>query len=107
MATLRAILAGSCRLREAVDGEDGLRKALAEPPDLVLLDVSLPRMDGMTLLARLRAAASTRGVPVVALTAHAMAGDRERFLRAGCNDYVTKPIEVEALLEAVRKWTRR
>ena len=80
---------------------EGLQK---ERPDLVLLDVSLPEMDGTEVLHRIRADGKLRGLPVIALTAHAMAGDREKFLAAGFDDYVTKPIVDEAvLLEAIKR----
>jgi CheY-like chemotaxis protein len=69
-------------------------------PDLVLLDISLPGMDGLEILKRIRADERLRGLPVVALTAHAMAGDRERFMAAGFNDYIAKPIVDEAVLHA-------
>ena len=74
---------------------DGLPR---EKPDLVLLDVSLPEMDGTEVLRRMRADTQLQALPVIALTAHAMAGDREKFLGAGFNDYVTKPIVDETIL---------
>lgn len=104
-ATLRAILNGRCQLREAVDGEAGLKAALQQPPDLILLDLSLPKLDGFSVIRQLRAAPATRDVPVIALTAHAMPGDREQALAAGCDDYLPKPIDVERLLAAVSRWT--
>src|SRR5215471_14674453 len=80
---------------------DGLRQSL---PDLVLLDVSLPGMDGTEVLRRIRGDENLRGLPVLALTAHAMAGDRQRFVAAGFDDYISKPIVDETiLLEAIRK----
>jgi two-component system cell cycle response regulator DivK len=94
-------------LYEVVEYETGLA-ALAglpqEKPDLVLLDISLPEMDGAEVLRRIRADAQLRALPVIALTAHAMAGDREKFLAAGFNDYVTKPIVDETvLLDAIQR----
>ena len=80
---------------------DGLPK---EKPDMILLDISLPEMDGTEVLRRIRADARLRTLPVIALTAHAMSGDREKYLAAGFNDYVTKPIVDEnVLLEAIQK----
>ncbi len=80
---------------------EGLEK---ERPDLVLLDVSLPEMDGTEVLRRIRANEKLRGLPVIALTAHAMSGDREKYLNAGFDDYVTKPIVDETLLlEAIQR----
>jgi CheY-like chemotaxis protein len=82
----------------AVDGVDGLSRATANPPDLILLDLGLPVMDGWTAARHLKAAAATRAVPIIALTAHAMDGDRESTRAAGCDDYDTKPIELPRLL---------
>ncbi len=81
-------------------GLDALEGMSASPPDLVLLDISLPGIDGMETLRRMRANVLLAGLPVIALTAHAMTGDRERFLAAGFDDYVTKPILDETLLHA-------
>lgn len=81
----------------AKDGEEGLALALAEPPAIILLDMSLPGMDGWAVAGRLKAAAETCEVPVIALTAHAMRGDRERTLAAGCDDYLSKPINFAEL----------
>jgi CheY-like chemotaxis protein len=85
----------------AVDGAEGLEKALAEGPDLILMDMSLPVMDGWEATRRLEADDGTRGIPVVALTAHAMSTDREKALEAGCDAYETKPVELPRLLETM------
>jgi len=82
----------------AADGAEGLAAASRERPDLVLLDMSLPVVNGWEAARRLKSAAETRAIPVIALTAHAMAGDRERALEAGCDDYDVKPVEIDRLL---------
>ena len=82
----------------ASDGSQGADMARSEKPDLILMDMSLPVMDGWVLARKLKADAETRQVPILALTAHVMTGDRERALEAGCDDYDTKPIELPRLL---------
>ncbi len=102
---LQAILDGQYNLVEYENGTDALAGLAASLPDLVLLDISLPGMDGNEILTRIRADAALRKLPVVALTAHAMAGDREKYLAAGFNDYITKPIVDETiLLSAIERW---
>ena len=82
----------------AVNGRQGIDMARAGQFDLVLMDMSLPEIDGWETTRLMRAAAETRTIPIIALTAHAMAGDRDRALEAGCNDYDTKPVELDRLL---------
>ena len=82
----------------AVDGEEGVAKARGEGPALILMDMSLPGLDGWEATRQLKAAPETRGIPVIALTAHAMAGDKEKALEAGCDDFDTKPVELPRLL---------
>jgi len=82
----------------AVDGQSGVEMAQNQAPDLVLMDMSLPVLDGWEVACRLKADAPTKHIPIIALTAHAMSGDREKALDAGCDDYDTKPIELPRLL---------
>jgi two-component system cell cycle response regulator DivK len=91
----------------AVDGEQGLALARSQTPDLILMDMSLPVLDGWEATRRIKAAPETRSIPVIALTAHAMAGDRERALDAGCDDYDTKPVEFPGLLEKIENLLSR
>jgi CheY-like chemotaxis protein len=82
----------------AVDGQQGIDLAASEGPEIILLDMSLPVMDGWEAAKRLKADASTNGIPIIALTAHAMAGDREKCIEAGADDYDTKPVDFKRLL---------
>jgi CheY-like chemotaxis protein len=85
----------------AVDGPSGVEMAQTEAPDLVLMDMSLPVLDGWEATRQLKATAATRHIPVIALTAHAMSSDRQKALEAGCDDYDTKPIELPRLLSKI------
>jgi two-component system, cell cycle response regulator DivK len=85
----------------AVDGEQGIVMAQSERPDLILMDMSLPVIDGWEATRRVRASDATSAIPIIALTAHAMSGDREKAIEAGCDDYDTKPIEMPRLLEKI------
>jgi CheY-like chemotaxis protein len=85
----------------ATDGVQGVSIAAAEQPELILMDLSLPVLDGWEATRRIKAAEATRHIPVIALTAHAMAGDREKALAAGCDDFDTKPVDFPRLLEKI------
>ena len=82
----------------AVDGAEGVEKAGTEAPALILMDMSLPGVDGWDATRRIKAAPATRAIPVIALTAHAMSGDREKAVEAGCDDFDTKPVDLARLL---------
>ena len=85
----------------AVDGEQGVAMAQSEAPDLILLDMSLPVLNGWEAARQIKAAAETHAIPIIGLTAHAMVGDREKAIEAGCDDYDTKPVEFQRLLEKI------
>jgi two-component system cell cycle response regulator DivK len=95
------------RTLEAATGEEGLALAAEYCPAVILMDIQLPDIDGVTALSRLRAEPCTAGIPVVALTAFAMKDDRERFLEAGFDGYLAKPIDVRAFAEQVRSFVRQ
>ena len=85
----------------AIDGEQGLATAYSEMPDLILMDISLPFIDGYEVTRRLKANPRTRHIPVIALTAHALLTDRDKAIKAGCNDYDTKPVDFTRLTEKI------
>ena len=91
----------------ATDGAQGVAMALSERPDMILMDLSLPVLDGWEATRQIKAAPDTKHIPVIALTANAMAGDREKALAAGCDDYDTKPIELPRLLGKIKQPSRR
>ena len=91
----------------ALDGLQGIEMARRDSPDLILMDMSLPGVDGWEITRRMRADAGLRRIPIIALTAHAMAGDREKALEAGCDDYDTKPVEFARLLAKVEALLHR
>ena len=88
----------------AKDGEEGVKAAQTEKPDLILMDLSLPRMDGWTAARTIKRETALADIPIIALTAHAMSGDRERALEAGCSDYVSKPINLRDLMSKLKQY---
>jgi CheY-like chemotaxis protein len=91
---------------EAITGEEGIETALREHPDLILMDIQLPGIDGYETTKRIRASPDGTVVPIIALTSYAMSGDRERALAAGCTGYVEKPINPDTILDEIRKFLR-
>ena len=91
----------------AVDGAEGVAKAKAEIPDLILMDMSLPVLDGWDATKQVKADPATKGIPVIALTAHAMEGDRQKALAAGCDDFDTKPVELNRLLLKIEELLKK
>jgi len=89
---------------EARDGEEGIRRATREHPDLILMDISIPKVDGWEATRRIKSDASTRSIPVIALTAHALEEDRERAREAGCDGYLAKPVEPRRVVEEVGRF---
>jgi CheY-like chemotaxis protein len=87
----------------AVNGQQGVEMASSEEPDIILMDMSLPVMDGWEATRRVKSDNATRNVPVIGLTAHAMSGDQEKALAAGCDDYDTKPVELDRLIEKIER----
>lgn len=87
---------------EAIDGEDALAKAVAYRPDLILMDISIPKIDGYEVTRRLKSRLDFKDTPVIAFTAHAMKGDQEKALEAGCDGYISKPINVREFPEHIK-----
>ncbi len=107
MLTLWFDVAGGFEIVSARDGAAGIAMATAERPDLILMDLNLPEIDGWEATRRLKADPATRDIPIIALTAHAMAGDREKALATGCDEFETKPIDFDRLLPKVERLIAR
>jgi len=102
LAVLEAFLEDDYELVNADDGRKGLEMAISQKPDLILMDISLPEMDGTEVLAEIKKIEDIKNIPVIALTAHAMVGDKEKYLKLGFNSYVSKPIlDDEELIELI------
>jgi len=107
MFTVRAILKDKYNLIEAVDGESALDKAQKDLPDLILMDISLPKMDGLTVVKFLKENKITKNITVIAVTARAMKGEREKIIKSGCDDYISKPIDPEIMLGKIDEWIKK
>lgn len=107
MSVIKAILKGKYSMLEAYDGKQGLNAAITELPDVILLDISLPEMDGLEVVRILKNNNETSNIPVIAVTARAMKEDKEAFLAAGCDDYVAKPVNPKIVLKKLEKWLGR
>ena len=101
---LMQLLEDDYELVSAADGAAGVEKAASERPDLILMDLSLPVIDGWEATRRIKADAATAAIPIIALTAHAMSGDEEKARAAGCDDFMTKPIDEDLLFAKLRRW---
>jgi two-component system cell cycle response regulator DivK len=100
----KILMARGFDVLEAEDGLTGVEIATKERPDLILMDISLPGIDGVEATRRIKAQGDTEHIPVIALTANAMRGDRERFIAAGCDDYLPKPISTSDLVDMIKKY---
>ena len=91
----------------AANGRDGVNAAVKQRPDLIIMDMSMPEMDGWTATALIKKNDLTSAIPLIALTAHALPGDRQRAMDAGCDEYITKPMDLDELVEAIQYWVNR
>ncbi len=103
----RVLMAEGYTIEEAADGMTGLKIAEANPPNLVLMDINLPEVDGYEITARLKQLPNMRGVPIVAMTANVMKGDREKTLAAGCDGYIQKPIDIDLLPTQIESFLKK
>jgi CheY-like chemotaxis protein len=91
----------------ASNGRDGVNAALKQRPDLIIMDMSMPEMDGWTATSLIKKEEQTKAIPVIAVTAHALPGDRQRAMDAGCDEYITKPMDLDELVETVQYWVNK
>jgi two-component system cell cycle response regulator DivK len=91
----------------AANGRDGVNAAIKQRPDLIIMDMSMPEMDGWTATSIIKKDEQTRAIPLLALTAHALPGDRQRAMDAGCDEYITKPMDLDELVEAIQYWVNK
>jgi two-component system cell cycle response regulator DivK len=91
----------------AVNGREGVNAALKQKPDLIVMDMSMPDMDGWTATGLIKKDEQTKSIPLLALTAHALPGDRQRAMDAGCDEYITKPMDLDELVEAINYWVNK
>jgi two-component system cell cycle response regulator DivK len=103
----RVLMAEGYTVEEASDGNSGLQKASESPPDLILMDINLPEIDGYEVTARLKQLPNMAGVPIIAVTANVMKGDREKTLAAGCDGYIQKPIDIDLLPSQIESFLKK
>jgi two-component system, cell cycle response regulator DivK len=103
----RVLMAEGYLVEEAADGNSGLQKAAESPPDLILMDINLPEIDGYEVTARLKQLPNMTGVPIIAVTANVMKGDREKTLAAGCDGYIQKPIDIDLLPSQIESFLKK
>jgi two-component system cell cycle response regulator DivK len=107
MLMRRVLMAEGYEVEEANDGQAGMQKAAESPPDLILMDINLPEIDGYEVTARLKQLPNMSGVPIIAVTANVMKGDREKTLAAGCDGYIQKPIDIDLLPSQIESFLKK
>jgi two-component system cell cycle response regulator DivK len=107
MLMRRVLMAEGYEVEEATDGQAGMQKAAESPPDLILMDINLPEIDGYEVTARLKQLPNMSGVPIIAVTANVMKGDREKTLAAGCDGYIQKPIDIDLLPSQIESFLKK
>jgi two-component system, cell cycle response regulator DivK len=106
MLVRRICLVDDIIVEEAGSAKEGIQKALANPPQLILMDISMPEIDGLTATRQIREMPAIAHIPIVALTANAMTGDREMILEAGCDGYISKPINIDTFVDEIKKFIK-